>query len=232
MDGVIVWIVLAAAVAAGAGMDDWLRSRRRDRHGRIQLYLHALAVTLAAWGRDDDDPHRLDHQTHQCCRVAIDQAGDALANGRRRRLRAADEALREASAGAREARAREDSMTTTAVEQLLAAPALAELTAERLARRRDGKIDLDALHELVEDAGESERVLEQLVWRLHRQSTCDLTVDQLLELDDENLRRALEGVALSRSLWRVRPDRRWLELAQAEERKRKAAAPPGEEDAT
>lgn len=172
----IVWLVLAAAVAAGAGMAAWLRSRRRDRHGRIQLYMHSLAVTLPAWGRDDDDPHRLDLQTHQRCRVAIDQAGDALANGRRRRLRAADRGLREASAGAREARAQDDSLTTTAIEHLLAAPALAELTAERLARRKDGKIDLDALHEFVEDAGESERVLEQLIWRLHRQSTCDLTV--------------------------------------------------------
>ncbi len=228
----IVWLVLVAAVAAGAGMAAWLRSRRRDGHGRIQLYLHALAVTLAAWGRDDDDPHRLDLQTNQRCRVAIDLAGDALANGGRRRLRAADRGLREASAGAREARARDDSMTTTAIDHLLAAPALAELTAERLARRRDGKIDLDALHELVEDAGESDRVLEQLFWRLHRQSTCDLTVDQLLELDDENLRRALEGVALSRNLWRVRPDWRRLELAQAEELRRKAAAAPGEEDAT
>jgi hypothetical protein len=105
------------------------------------------------------------------------------------------------------------------------------LTADRLARRGDSKIDLDALHELVEDAGQSERVLEQLVWRLYHQSTCDLTVDQLLELDDENLRRALEGVALSRGLWRVRPDWRWLELAQAEERRR-TAAPPSEQDAT
>lgn len=228
----MVWLVLAAAVAAGAGVAAWLSSRRRDRHGRIQLYLHAVAVTLAARGRDDDDPHRLDPQTHQRCRVAIDQAGDALVSGRRRRLRTADRALRDASAGAREARARDDSMTPTAIEHLLAAPALAELTAERLARRGDGTIDLDALHELVEDAGESERVLEQLVWRLHRQSTCDLTVDQLLELDGGNLRRALEGLALSRRLWSVRPDWRWLELAQSDERRRTAAAAPGEEDAT
>jgi hypothetical protein len=62
-----------------------------------------------------------------------------------------------------------------------------------LAHRGDGTVDLNALHGLVEDAGESERVLEQLVWRLTRWSTCDLTVDQLLELDDENLRRAPGG---------------------------------------
>ena len=157
----MVWLVLAAAVAAGAGMGAWLSIARRDRHRRIGLYLHAVAVTPAAWGRDDDDPRRLDAQTHGRCRVAIDQAGDALATGRRRQLRAAENALREAHAGAREARARDDSMTPTTTQHLLVAPALAELTAERLARRGDSKIDLDALHELVEDAGESERVLEQ-----------------------------------------------------------------------
>jgi len=229
---VMAWLVLAGAVAAGAGMAAWRSSRRQNRHRRIQLYVHAVAVTLGAWGRDHDDPQRLDTQTHGRCRVAIDQAGDALATGRPGRLRAAENALREAQAGAREARARDDARTPTAIEHLLAAPALARLTADRLARRGDSKIDLDVLHELVEDAGQSERVLEQLVWRLHHQSTCDLTVDQLLELDDENVRRALEGVALSRSLWRIRPDWRWLELAQAAERRRTADAPPSEEDAT
>ena len=70
----MVWVVLAAAVAAGVGMAAWLNVRRRDRHRRVQLYLHAVAVALGAWGCDDDDRHRLDVQTHDRCRVAINLA--------------------------------------------------------------------------------------------------------------------------------------------------------------
>jgi hypothetical protein len=72
--------------------------------------------------------------------------------------------------------------------------------------------------------GNSQRTLEQLVWRLDGRRPYDLTIEQLLELDDNNLRHALEALALSRNLWTVRPDRRWLELAQT--RPQDAAVPP------
>jgi hypothetical protein len=57
-------------------------------------------------------------------------------------------------------------------------------------------------------------VLEQLAWRLATRKPTDVRIEELLALDDENLRRALEGIAIARRLWPVRPDYRWFDLAE------------------
>jgi hypothetical protein len=181
----------------------WFRRDRSSVALRRRVYGDTIALSLAAWGRDHGDPHALDERTHQLCRRAIDQAGEALVSRSDPGvLEDALLAVRTATAAAGEAR--EAVAPPRAVAHLLDAPTLAPLAAEVVGYTPDrGALNLRVLHELVADAGEAEHVLEQLVWRLHdggEHRACEVTVEQLLSLDDDDLRHVLEAVALNRGL--------------------------------
>lgn len=98
----------------------------------------------------------------------------------------------------------------SAAAHVLVAPSVAELT---VACMRDGAADLDELDVLAEAS--SQHTLLRLAGRFAGDGSCKLTVDELLELDDTDLRHALEGVAAYRGLWPVISDLRWLHAAKA-----------------
>jgi hypothetical protein len=98
----------------------------------------------------------------------------------------------------------------SAAAHVLTAPSLAELTAEST---QDGAVDLGEMEAATEVP--SQHTLLALAGCLACGGRCELTLDELLELDDTDLRYALEGIALYRRLWPVGSDLRWLHAAQA-----------------
>ena len=98
-----------------------------------------------------------------------------------------------------------------AAAHVLVAPSLAELTFASV--RDDGMLDLAEMYDAAELP--SQRTLLKLARYFATGSCCEGTPDELLELDDTDLRYALEGIALHRKLWRVAGDLRWLDAARA-----------------
>ena len=156
-------------------------------HRRIsQVSRHAIADAFnAVWARE---PAGAEPAIHQAA-----GALDEWAELRRRQLEAERRPTRLCGAA-----------------HVLVAPSLAELT---VASVRDGSADLTELYEAAELA--SQRTLLRLARSLATGGSCVVTVDELLELDDSDLRYALEGIALHRKLWRVAGDLRWLDAARA-----------------
>ena len=218
--GLALAVVLLLAVVVVAA---WWRTVRAKELLRHRIYFDAVALALAAWGRDRDDPHNLPYREHITARQAVDQAGQALACGDVDQMQRAQTTVADAGRRVNQARAAAggeggaDALLTPVVH-VLTAPSLAELTAERLVRSDPAAINMRILHELVADAGTSAQVLEEIALRVHTGKPCDTTVEQLLALSDEDLRRALEGLALSRGLWQITPDWTWLRRAEKHQR--------------
>jgi hypothetical protein len=98
----------------------------------------------------------------------------------------------------------------SAAAHVLTAPSLAELTA---ASTQDGAVDLGEMDAAAEVP--SQYRLLQLVGCLACGGGCELTLDEILELDDTDLRYVLDAIALSRRLWPAGSDLRWLHAAHA-----------------
>jgi hypothetical protein len=192
--------------------------RRHRESARAQargLWLDAVRIaeqTGSLHLRADPALHR---RISQVSRGAIADAFDAAWA---RKPAAAEPAIHEATAALDEwaehrRRELEGERPTTppfGAAHVLVAPSLAELT---VASVRDGSADLTDMYEAAELP--SQRALLRLARYLTKGGSCEVTVDELLELDDSDLRYALEEIALHRRLWCVAGDLRWLDAARA-----------------
>jgi hypothetical protein len=191
------------------------RRRERARADADALWLDAMRIAEQVGGLEVSLDPVLAGRVTQVCRGALADAFEALWA---RNPAEAKPAIREAMAVIGEwARLRHRLCESerrpappSAAAHVLVAPSLAELT---VANMRDDAVDLADLHAAAELA--SQRTLLQLAGCLAAGGRCQLTVDQLLELHDSDLRYALEAVAWHRGLWPVMSDLRWLQAAQA-----------------
>jgi hypothetical protein len=191
--------------------------RRRDsaRADARALWLDAVRIAEQAGGLDFRADPALHRRISQVCRGAIADPFDAVWA---RKPAAAEPAIHEATAAHDESadlrrRELEGERRTTprsGAAHVLMAPSLAELT---VASARDGSADLIEMYAAAELA--SQRTLLRLAKYLATGGSCEVTVEKLLELDDSDLRYALEGIAVHRRLWRVAGDLRWLDGARA-----------------
>jgi hypothetical protein len=192
--------------------------RRRQEIARAQartLWLDAVRIAEQAGSLDFRADPVLHRRISQVCRGAIADAFDAVWA---RRPAAAEPAIHAATAALdewaelrrRHLEAERRTTPPSSAAHVLVALSLAELT---VASVRDGSADLTEMHEAAELP--SQRTLLRLARYLATGGSCELTVDELLELDDSDLRYALEGIALHRKLWRVAGDLRWLDAARA-----------------
>jgi hypothetical protein len=180
------------------------------------LWLDAVRIAEQAGSLDfraDPAPNR---RISQVCRDAIADAFDAVWA---RKPAAADPAIRYATAALdewaqfrqRQWESERQPTPPSAAAHVLVAPSLAELTFASV--RDDGMLDMGEMYEAAELS--SQRTLLRLARYFATGSSCEGTLDELLELDDSDLRYALEGIALHRKLWRVAGDLRWLDAARA-----------------
>jgi hypothetical protein len=193
--------------------------RRRRERARAQaraLWLDAVRIAEQAGSLEFRADPALHRRISQVCREAIADAFDAVWA---RNPAAAEPAIREAMAALEEwvqfrrqqwESARQHT-PPSATAHVLVAPSLAELTVESV--RDDGFIDLREMYNAAELP--NQRALLQLAGAFATDGSSEVTVDELLELDDTDLRYALEGIALHRNLWPVVGDLRWLEAARA-----------------
>jgi hypothetical protein len=191
------------------------RRTQRRRAAAWALWLDAIRIAEQTGGLEFRADPALARRVAQVCRAALADVFEAVWA---RQPAAAVVALREA-ASALDAwvdvqhRPRENDgrrEPPSAAAHVLMAPSLAELTA---ASTQDGAVDLGEMDAAAEVP--SQHRLLRLAGCLACGGSCELTLDELLELDDTDLRYALEGIALSRRLWAVGSDLRWLHAAQA-----------------
>jgi len=191
------------------------RRRERARAQARALWLDAVRIAEQTGGLDFRADPALHRRISQVCRGAIADAFDAVWA---RKPAAAEPAIHEATAALDEwaelrRRQLEGERRTTppsGAAHVLVAPSLAELT---VASARDGSADLTEMYEAAELR--SQRTLLRLARYFATDGSCEVTVEKLLELDDSDLRYALEGIALHRKLWRVAGDLRWVDAARA-----------------
>jgi hypothetical protein len=192
------------------------RHRERARTQARALWLDAVRIAEQAGSLDFRADPVLHSRISQICREAIADAFDAVWA---RKPTAADPAIRDATAALDEwARFRQRHWESerqptppSAAAHVLVAPSLAELTLASV--RDDGMLDLGEMYEAAELA--SQRTLLRLARYFATDGGCEGPLDELLELDDSDLRYALEGIAVHRKLWRVAGDLRWLDAARA-----------------
>jgi hypothetical protein len=191
------------------------RRTQRKRAGARALWLDAMRIAEETGGLELRADPALARRVAQVCRAALADVFDAVWA---RQPAAGVVALQEASAALdawadirhsrREHERRQE--PPSAAAHVLTAPSLAELTA---ASTQDGAVDLGEIDAVTEVP--SQHCLLALAGRLAYGGSCELTLDELLELDDSDLRYALQGIALHRRLWPVGSDLRWLHAAQA-----------------
>jgi hypothetical protein len=192
--------------------------RRRRESARAQaraLWLDAVRIAAQTGSLDFRADPALHRRISQVCREAIADAFDAVWA---RKPAGAEPAIRQAAAALDEwaelrRRQLEGERRTTppsGAAHVRVAPSRAELT---VASARHGSADLIEMYEAAELP--SQRTLPPVARYLARGGSCEVTVDELLELDDSDLRYALEGIAVHRRLWRVAGDLRWLDAARA-----------------
>jgi hypothetical protein len=178
------------------------------------LWLDAVRIAAQAGSLEFRADPALHRRVSQVCRGAIADAFEAMWA---RKPAAGAPAIREATAALSEwadmsgrlwdhERQQEP---PSAAAHVLVAPSLAELTTASV---RDGAADLTEMEAAAEVV--SQHTLLRLAGYFAGDSR-ELTLEQLLELDDTDLRYALEAIALHRGLWRVPGDLRWLHAAQA-----------------
>jgi hypothetical protein len=190
------------------------RRRERERADAWALWLDAMRIAEQTGGLEFCADPALARRVSDTCRGALVDVFEAVWAGK---PAAGAPAVREALAALGEwAHFRrhwwesERQQAPSAAAHVLVAPSLAELTAASV---RDGAADLDEMDALAEVP--SQHTLLRLAGRFAGNGSCKLTVDELLELDDTDLRHALEGIALHRGLWPVMSDLRWLQAARA-----------------
>ena len=192
--------------------------RRRRETARAQsraLWLDAARIAEQAGSLDFRADPALHRRISQVCPETIADAFDAVWA---RKRAGAEPAIHEATAALdewaelrrRQFEAERRTTPPSGAAHVLMAPSLAELTASSV---RDGSGDLTEMYEAAELP--SQRTLLRLARSLATSGSCEVTVDELLELDDSDLRYALEGIALHRKLWRVAGELRWLDAARA-----------------
>jgi hypothetical protein len=179
------------------------------------LCLDAVRIAEQTGSLDFRADPALHRRISQVCRGAIADAFDAVWA---RKPAGAEPAIHQATAALdewaelrrRQLEAERRTTPPSGVAHVLVAPSLAELT---VASVRDGSADLTEMYEAAQLP--SQRALLRLARYLATGGSCEVTVEKLLELDDRDLRYALEGIALHRKLWRVAGDLRWLDAARA-----------------
>ena len=193
------------------------RQRRESARAQARaLWLDAVRIAEQAGSLDLRADPALHRRISQVCRGAIADAFDAVWA---RKPAAAEPAIHEATAALdewaelrrRQLEAERRTTPPSGAAHVLVAPSLAELTFARV--RDDGMLDLGEMYEAAEFP--SQRTLLRLARSVATGGSCEVTVDELLELDDSDLRYALEAIALHRKLWRVAGDLRWLDAARA-----------------
>jgi hypothetical protein len=180
------------------------------------LWLDAVRIAEQAGSLEFRADPALHQRVSQACRDAIADAFDAMWA---RNPAAAASAMREARAALEERNeqrrraweAERPHTRRSATAHVLVAPSLAELTLGSV--RDDGMLDLGEMYDAAELPGQCALLL--LARHFAVGGSCELTVDELLELGDTDLRYALEGIAVHRNLWQVVGDLRWLEAARA-----------------
>ena len=179
------------------------------------MWLDAVRIAEQAGSLEFGADPAVQRRISRVCREAIADAFDAVWA---REPAAAEPAIGQATAALaewtelrrRQLEAERPTTPPSGAAHVLVAPSLAELT---VASVRDGSADLTEMYEAAELA--SQRTLLRLARYLATGGSCEVTIVELLELDDSDLRYALEGFALHRKLWRVAGDLRWLDAARA-----------------
>lgn len=191
------------------------RRKERARADARALWLDAMRIAEQTRRLDFSADPALARHVSEICRGALAEVFEAIWA---RNPAAGGHAVREALAAlgewAHSWRGRLESerqqAPPSAAAHVLVAPSLAELT---VASMRAGVADLDEMDAVAE--APSQHTLLRLAGRFARDGSGKLTVDELLELDDTDLRHALEGIEVHRGLWPVISDPRWLRAAQA-----------------
>lgn len=192
--------------------------RRRTEHRRADawaLWLEAMRIAEQVADLEFRPDPALARRVAQVCRAALADVFEAIWT---RQPAAGVVAVREAEAAldawgdVRHGRWENERQPQppSAAGHVLTAPSLAELTA---ASTHDGAVDLGEMQAATEHP--SQHTLLALAGCLACGGSCELTLDELLELEDTDLRYALQGIALHRRLWPVGSDLRWLHAAQA-----------------
>jgi hypothetical protein len=173
------------------------------------LWLDAVRIAEQAGSLEFRADPALHRRISPVCREALADAFDAVWA---REPAGAEPAIHHATAALRRRQLEAERRSTPpcGAAHVLVAPSLAELT---FASVRDGSADLTEMYEAAELS--NQRALLRLARCLATGGSCEVTVDELLELDDSDLRYAVEGIALHRKLWRVAGDLRWLDAARA-----------------
>lgn len=193
------------------------RKRGRELTAR-EVWVRAMRLAEAAGAISPAEDPRLARRVLQICRGALADVFEALWA---RAPAAAQPALDEAAAALeqwwrseRERWERERSergSPPSGAAHVLLAPSLAELT---VASSRRDTVDLAEMTAAAQTA--SQVTLLALAAALGgSDAERQVTLGELLELDASDLRHALEGIAVDRSLWPVRRDLRWLHAAMA-----------------